>query len=65
MTAFGTTRTFRHVRYPVAIGGKADLEPPSMIRNAFGCAVIVVHHCGIDATRPRGHTSLAGAVDAH
>jgi hypothetical protein len=30
-----------------------------MIRNAFGCAVIVVHHCGIDATRPRGHTSLA------
>jgi hypothetical protein len=48
MTAFGT-----------AIGGKADLEPPSMIRNAFGCAVIVVHHCGIDATRPRGHTSLA------
>jgi hypothetical protein len=42
MTAFGT-----------AIGGKSDLEPPSMIRNAFGCAVIVVHHCGIDATRPR------------
>jgi hypothetical protein len=23
-----------------------------------------VHPCGIDATRPRGHTSLAGAVDA-
>jgi AAA domain len=34
------------------------------IRHAFGCAVIIVHHCGIDATRPRGHTSLAGAVDA-
>ena len=34
------------------------------IRDAFSCTVIVVHHCGIDATRPRGHTSLAGAVDA-
>jgi hypothetical protein len=34
------------------------------IRDAFGCVVIVVHHCWIDATRPRGHTSLAGAVDA-
>ena len=34
------------------------------IREAFACAVIIVHHCGVDATRPRGHTSLAGAVDA-
>jgi hypothetical protein len=34
------------------------------IRNAFKCAVIIVHHCGIDATRPRGHTSLPGALDA-
>jgi AAA domain len=33
------------------------------IRVAFGCAVIVIHHCGIDGTRPRGHTSLAGADD--
>jgi hypothetical protein len=24
MTPFATTRTFRDVRYPVAIGGKAD-----------------------------------------
>jgi hypothetical protein len=30
---------------------------------AFDCAVAVVHHCGIDATRPRGHTSLTGAVE--
>ena len=30
----------------------------------FGCLVAVVHHSGVDATRPRGHTSLAGAVDA-
>jgi hypothetical protein len=26
--------------------------------------VIIVHHCGVDGTRPRGHTSLTGAVDA-
>jgi hypothetical protein len=34
------------------------------IREAFSCAVIVVHHCGVDGTRPRGHTSLTGACDA-
>jgi AAA domain len=34
------------------------------IREAFGCVVIIVHHCGIEGTRPRGHTSLTGAVDA-
>jgi hypothetical protein len=30
----------------------------------FGCAVIIVHHCGVDTSRPRGHTSLTGAADA-
>jgi hypothetical protein len=34
------------------------------IREAFGCVVIIVHHCGVEGTRPRGHTSLTGAVDA-
>jgi hypothetical protein len=34
------------------------------IREAFGCVVIVVHHCGIEGNRPRGHTSLTGAVEA-
>ncbi len=34
------------------------------LRAAFRCAVIVVHHCGVEGTRPRGHTSLTGAVDA-
>jgi hypothetical protein len=29
----------------------------------FGCVVIIVHHCGIDGTRPRGHTSLTGAAN--
>lgn len=34
------------------------------VRDAFACAVLVIHHCGHDATRPRGHTSLIGALDA-
>ena len=34
------------------------------IRAAFDCAVLIVHHCGINGERPRGHTSLTGAVDA-
>jgi hypothetical protein len=34
------------------------------IRAAFECAVIIVHHCGIQGDRPRGHTSLSGAADA-
>jgi hypothetical protein len=34
------------------------------VREAFDCAVVIIHHCGVDETRPRGHTSLRGAVDA-
>jgi hypothetical protein len=33
------------------------------IRTAFNCLVLLIHHCGIAGTRPRGHTSLAGADD--
>ncbi len=33
------------------------------LRERFKCTVIVIHHCGIEGTRPRGHTSLQGAVD--
>ena len=33
------------------------------IRDAFNCLVIIIHHCGYDMEHPRGHTSLAGAVD--
>ena len=35
-----------------------------MIREAFNCVVIIIHHCGIEGSRPRGHTSLTGAADA-
>jgi hypothetical protein len=42
----------------------AYIRAADAVREAFACAVIIVHHCGIDGTRPRGHTSLTGAVDA-
>ncbi len=42
----------------------AYVKAADAIREAFGCVVLIVHHCGIDGTRPRGHTSLTGAVDA-
>ena len=34
------------------------------LRVEFRAAVIIIHHCGIDGTRPRGHTGLTGACDA-
>jgi hypothetical protein len=33
------------------------------LRVAFDCLVVIVHHSGIQADRPRGHTSLPGADD--
>jgi hypothetical protein len=42
----------------------AYIKAADAIREAFGCLVVIVHHCGVDGTRPRGHTSLTGAVDA-
>ena len=41
----------------------AYIAAASAIREAFRCLVIIVHHCGWDETRPRGHSSLPGAVD--
>src|SRR5262249_18676511 len=32
------------------------------IREAFHCVVVIVHHSGWDTSRPRGHSSLPGAV---
>jgi RecA-family ATPase len=34
------------------------------IRARFNCLVIIIHHCGVEGSRPRGHTSLTGADDA-
>ena len=42
----------------------AYVKAANAIREAFNCAVLIIHHCGIDDKRPRGHTSLTGAADA-
>jgi hypothetical protein len=42
----------------------AYVKAADAIRDAFNCAVIIVHHCGHEGNRPRGHSSLMGAVDA-
>lgn len=34
------------------------------VREAFRCTLVLVHHCGLDDSRPRGHTSLTAAADA-
>jgi len=42
----------------------AYIRAADAIRVEFDCAIVIVHHCGTDGTRPRGHTSLGGAVEA-
>jgi hypothetical protein len=42
----------------------AYVHAADVIREAFGGVVAIVHHSGVDTSRPRGHTSLTGAVDA-
>jgi hypothetical protein len=40
------------------------VQAADAVREAFNCAVAIVHHCGVDDSRPRGHTSLTAAADA-
>jgi hypothetical protein len=54
-----------------SLGGKEDderiggyIRAADAVREAFNCAVLIVHHSGVDKTRPRGHTSLPAAADA-
>jgi AAA domain len=41
----------------------AYIRAADLIRAAFDCAVVIVHHCGHNGARPRGHSSLMGALD--
>ena len=41
----------------------AYIRATDSIRDAFDCLVLIVHHCGHDGSRPRGHSSLMGALD--
>jgi hypothetical protein len=42
----------------------AYIAAADVLRDRFKCAVVIIHHCGVNDARPRGHTSLTGAVDA-
>ncbi|MDR6954884.1 hypothetical protein J2X65_004260 [Ancylobacter sp. 3268] len=41
----------------------AYIRAAGAIQEAFGCLVPIVHHSGLDGSRPRGHTSLLGSAD--
>jgi hypothetical protein len=41
----------------------AYIAAAEAVRDAFDCVVIIVHHCGYDETRMRGHSSLPAALD--
>jgi hypothetical protein len=38
------------------------IKAADAIRDAFNCSVTIVHHCGHEGTRPRGHSALMGAL---
>jgi hypothetical protein len=40
------------------------IRAADIMREVLQCAVIIIHHCGVDGSRPRGHTSLTAAADA-
>jgi hypothetical protein len=42
----------------------AYIGAADQLREAFSAAITIIHHCGVNGDRPRGHTSLGGAVDA-
>lgn len=41
----------------------AFVRAADLIRDAFGCLVIIIHPSPHAAGRPRGHSSLMGALD--
>ena len=42
----------------------AYVRAATLLAEQFQCVVIIIHHCGHNEARPRGHSSLLGAVDA-
>jgi hypothetical protein len=41
----------------------AYVRAADAVQRAYDCVVIIVHHCGVNSDRPRGHTALTGAAD--
>jgi hypothetical protein len=39
------------------------IQAADALRDVFNCTVVIIHHCGHEGTRPRGHSSLMGALD--
>jgi hypothetical protein len=39
------------------------IRSAAALEDEFECCVVLIHHCGIEAGRPRGHTSLTAAAD--
>jgi hypothetical protein len=42
---------------------KGFIDGADFIRDRFNCLAAIVHHCGHEGGRPRGHSSLLGAYD--
>jgi AAA domain len=42
----------------------AYIRAATLLAEKFQCAICLIHHCGHNEDRPRGHSSLLGAVDA-
>ena len=38
------------------------IEAADRLAETFVCLVLIIHHCGVESSRPRGHTSLTGAA---
>jgi hypothetical protein len=41
----------------------AYIRAATLLSEQFQCVVIIIHHCGHNEERPRGHSSLLGALD--
>ena len=41
----------------------AYIKAADVLKETFHCLVLIIHHCGLNEERPRGHTSLVGAAD--
>jgi hypothetical protein len=39
------------------------IKAADALRDAFDCLIVIVHHSGHEGQRPRGHSSLLGALD--
>jgi hypothetical protein len=42
----------------------AYIRAAILLADHFQCVVIIIHHCGWNEERPRGHSSLLGSADA-